>query len=68
MILQHLWCQAFDRNCVVYFRMLIKRAQGRKKFGRKNFKKRFFKLTTQDLSYSEKKGKYYLEILFDCLR
>ncbi|XP_059479268.1 GTPase-activating protein isoform X2 [Neocloeon triangulifer] len=36
--------------------MLIKRAQGRKKFGRKNFKKRFFKLTTQDLSYSEKKG------------
>ncbi|KAF4519156.1 hypothetical protein B566_EDAN008218, partial [Ephemera danica] len=36
--------------------MLIKRAQGRKRFGRKNFKKRFFRLTTQDLSYSKTKG------------
>lgn len=38
--------------------MLTKRAQGRKKFGRKNFKQRYFKLTTRDLSYAKQKGKY----------
>ncbi|KAE9545143.1 hypothetical protein AGLY_000686 [Aphis glycines] len=37
--------------------MLTKRAQGRKKFGRKNFKQRYFKLTTRDLSYAKQKGK-----------
>lgn len=36
---------------------MVKRAQGRKKFGRKNFKQRYFRLTTQDLSYSKAKGK-----------
>lgn len=36
--------------------MLTKRAQGRKKFGRKNFKQRYFKLTTRDLSYAKQKG------------
>lgn len=45
----------------IYYRMLTKRAQGRKKFGRKNFKQRYFKLTTRDLSYAKQKGKYYLE-------
>ncbi|RUS78773.1 hypothetical protein EGW08_013457 [Elysia chlorotica] len=39
---------------------LIKRAQGRKKFGLKNFKKRFFRLTNQSLSYSKTKGEKYL--------
>ncbi|KAG8237569.1 hypothetical protein J437_LFUL003292 [Ladona fulva] len=33
--------------------VMIKRAQGRKKFGRKNFKRRYFRLTTQDLAYSK---------------
>ncbi|KAL1132148.1 hypothetical protein AAG570_010105, partial [Ranatra chinensis] len=37
--------------------ILTKRAQGRKRFGRKNFKQRYFKLTTQDLTYSKHKGK-----------
>lgn len=35
---------------------MIKRAQGRKRFGRKNFKQRYFRLTTHDLSYSKAKG------------
>ncbi|XP_063224525.1 GTPase-activating protein isoform X2 [Bacillus rossius redtenbacheri] len=34
---------------------MIKRAQGRKRFGRKNFKQRYFRLTTQDLTYSKTK-------------
>ena len=38
------------------FRVMIKRAQGRKRFGRKNFKQRYFRLTTQDLTYSKTKG------------
>ncbi|CAL1677363.1 unnamed protein product [Lasius platythorax] len=37
--------------------IMIKRAQGRKRFGRKNFKQRYFRLTTQDLTYSKTKGK-----------
>ncbi|XP_014283177.1 ras GTPase-activating protein 3 [Halyomorpha halys] len=37
--------------------VMTKRAQGRKRFGRKNFKQRYFTLTTQDLSYSKQKGK-----------
>ncbi|KAI4464411.1 ras gtpase-activating protein [Holotrichia oblita] len=37
--------------------IMIKRAQGRKRFGRKNFKQRYFRLTTHDLSYSKSKGK-----------
>ncbi|CAG5133611.1 unnamed protein product, partial [Candidula unifasciata] len=35
---------------------LIKRAQGRKRFGLKNFKKRFFRLSNQTFSYSKHKG------------
>ncbi|KAK9504508.1 hypothetical protein O3M35_010825 [Rhynocoris fuscipes] len=36
---------------------MTKRAQGRKKFGRRNFKQRYFTLTTHDLSYAKQKGK-----------
>ncbi|XP_014254898.1 GTPase-activating protein [Cimex lectularius] len=36
---------------------MIKRAQGRKRFGRKNFKQRYFTLTTHDLTYAKQKGK-----------
>uniref|UniRef100_T1IVH0 Ras GTPase-activating protein 3 n=1 Tax=Strigamia maritima TaxID=126957 RepID=T1IVH0_STRMM len=35
---------------------MIKRAQGRKKFGFKNFKRRYFCLTTQELFYAKAKG------------
>ncbi|KAL4220643.1 Ras GTPase-activating protein 2 [Mactra antiquata] len=35
--------------------MLIKRAQGRKKFGVKNFKRRYFCLTNESLTYSKRK-------------
>ena len=38
-------------------RMMTKRAQGRKRFGRRNFKQRYFRLTTQSLSYAKAKGK-----------
>ncbi|XP_031838164.1 ras GTPase activating protein 1 isoform X2 [Nomia melanderi] len=40
--------------------VMIKRAQGRKRFGRKNFKQRYFRLTTQDLTYSKTKVNYLL--------
>jgi len=44
-------------NCIFFFnRVMIKRAQGRKRFGRKNFKQRYFRLTTHDLTYSKTKG------------
>uniref|UniRef100_A0A023F326 Putative ras gtpase-activating protein n=1 Tax=Triatoma infestans TaxID=30076 RepID=A0A023F326_TRIIF len=36
---------------------MTKRAQGRRRFGIKNFKPRFFTLTTHDLSYAKQKGK-----------
>lgn len=45
---------------IVFYRIMIKRAQGRKRFGRKNFKQRYFRLTTQDLTYSKTKGKCFL--------
>lgn len=39
-------------------RMMTKHAQNRRKrFGRRNFKQRYFRLTTQSLSYSKAKGK-----------
>lgn len=37
--------------------MMTKHAQNRKRFGRRNFKQRYFRLTTQSLSYSKAKGK-----------
>ncbi|KAK7499228.1 hypothetical protein BaRGS_00009488 [Batillaria attramentaria] len=36
--------------------LMIKRAQGRKRLGLKNFKKRYFSLTNQYLAYSKAKG------------
>lgn len=49
---------------IVFYRIMIKRAQGRKRFGRKNFKQRYFRLTTQDLTYSKTKGKCFLIMYF----
>lgn len=37
--------------------MMTKRSQGHKRFGRRKFKQRFFRLTTQSLSYAKSKGK-----------
>ena len=37
-------------------RLMIKRAQGRNRLGRKNFKKRYFCLTNQYLAYAKSKG------------
>ncbi|XP_076031592.1 ras GTPase activating protein 1 isoform X2 [Oratosquilla oratoria] len=48
--------KAFDTPVILKEGFMIKRAQGRKKFGIKNFKKRYFKLTTHDLSYAKTKG------------
>lgn len=41
----------------IWNRMMTKHAQNRKRFGRRNFKQRYFRLTTQSLSYSKAKGK-----------
>lgn len=41
------------------YRLMIKRAQGRKRLGLKNFKKRYFCLTNQFISYAKSKCKYY---------
>ena len=37
--------------------MMTKHAQNRKRFGRRNFKQRYFRLTTHTLSYAKSKGK-----------
>lgn len=37
--------------------MMTKRSQSRKRFGRRNFKQRYFRLTTQSFSYAKSKGK-----------
>lgn len=37
--------------------MMTKRSQGRRRFCRRNFKQRYFRLTTQSLSYAKSKGK-----------
>ncbi|XP_069689652.1 ras GTPase-activating protein 3 isoform X2 [Periplaneta americana] len=49
--------RTLDSPVVLKEGVMIKRAQGRKRFGRKNFKQRYFRLTTQDLTYSKTKGK-----------
>lgn len=36
---------------------MMKRSQGRRRFVRRNFKQRYFRLTTQSLSYAKTKGK-----------
>lgn len=38
-------------------RFMIKRAQGRKRFGIKNFKKRWFRLTNHEFTYHKTKGR-----------
>lgn len=35
----------------------MKRSQGRRRFCRNSFKQRYFRLTTQSLSYAKSKGK-----------
>lgn len=37
--------------------MMTKYPQGRKRFGRRRFKQRYFRLTTKTLSYAKSKGK-----------
>lgn len=37
--------------------MMLKRSQGRRRFCRNSFKQRFFRLTTQSLSYAKSRGK-----------
>ncbi|XP_023236905.1 ras GTPase-activating protein 3-like [Centruroides sculpturatus] len=46
----------YDTPIILKEGIMIKRAQGRKKFGIKNFKKRYFCITTQELFYSKVKG------------
>lgn len=41
----------------VFDRMMTKRTHRQRRFGRRNFKQRYFKLTTQSLSYAKSKGK-----------
>lgn len=41
---------------VLFTRFMIKRAQGRKRFGMKNFKKRWFRLTNHEFTYQKSKG------------
>ncbi|KAG7175406.1 Ras GTPase-activating protein 3-like [Homarus americanus] len=48
--------KAYDTPLILKEGTMIKRAQGRKKFGIKNFKTRFFRLTTHSLSYSKTEG------------
>uniref|UniRef100_A0A665TQS3 RAS p21 protein activator 3 n=1 Tax=Echeneis naucrates TaxID=173247 RepID=A0A665TQS3_ECHNA len=46
------WCY----SCLFLFRFMIKRAQGRNRFGIKNFKKRWFRLTNHEFTYHKTKG------------
>lgn len=55
-------CTRFMFNLISFslrnpHRMMTKHAQNRKRFGRRNFKQRYFRLTTQSLSYAKAKGK-----------
>lgn len=43
-------------TCAAHHRFMIKRAQGRKRFGMKNFKKRWFRLTNHEFTYQKSKG------------
>uniref|UniRef100_A0A8C3M229 RAS p21 protein activator 3 n=1 Tax=Chrysolophus pictus TaxID=9089 RepID=A0A8C3M229_CHRPC len=45
---------------VLFTRFMIKRAQGRKRFGMKNFKKRWFRLTNHEFTYQKSKGDHPL--------
>uniref|UniRef100_A0A8D0GAW0 RAS p21 protein activator 3 n=1 Tax=Sphenodon punctatus TaxID=8508 RepID=A0A8D0GAW0_SPHPU len=46
---------------------MIKRAQGRKRFGMKNFKKRWFRLTNHEFTYQKSKGNKGLPSCFNFL-
>uniref|UniRef100_A0A8C1JIX8 RAS p21 protein activator 2 n=1 Tax=Cyprinus carpio TaxID=7962 RepID=A0A8C1JIX8_CYPCA len=48
---------------VIFNREVHKRAQGRKRLGKKNFKKRWLRVTNQELSYHKQKGKEALCII-----
>ncbi|GAB6021126.1 hypothetical protein CHUAL_003760 [Chamberlinius hualienensis] len=48
--------KTIDSPVILKEGVMIKRAQGRKKFGIKNFKKRYFCLTTQEFMYLKSKG------------
>lgn len=48
---------SLPRNFFAFYRMMTKHAQNRKRFGRRNFKQRYFRLTTHSLSYAKAKGK-----------
>uniref|UniRef100_A0A3Q1CYK3 RAS p21 protein activator 3 n=1 Tax=Amphiprion ocellaris TaxID=80972 RepID=A0A3Q1CYK3_AMPOC len=47
------WCFSFP----FLARFMIKRAQGRNRFGLKNFKKRWFRLTNHEFTYHRTKGR-----------
>uniref|UniRef100_A0A8C1JIX1 RAS p21 protein activator 2 n=1 Tax=Cyprinus carpio TaxID=7962 RepID=A0A8C1JIX1_CYPCA len=51
--------QLLVRRCVhvIFNREVHKRAQGRKRLGKKNFKKRWLRVTNQELSYHKQKEK-----------
>uniref|UniRef100_A0A8B9R2T7 RAS p21 protein activator 3 n=1 Tax=Anas platyrhynchos TaxID=8839 RepID=A0A8B9R2T7_ANAPL len=53
----------FNNHGPVYYRFMIKRAQGRKRFGMKNFKKRWFRLTNHEFTYQKSKGDHPLPVL-----
>uniref|UniRef100_A0AAX7SZ54 RAS p21 protein activator 3 n=1 Tax=Astatotilapia calliptera TaxID=8154 RepID=A0AAX7SZ54_ASTCA len=44
------------------YRFMIKRAQGRNRFGMKNFKKRWFRLTNHEFTYHRTKGALFIPI------
>uniref|UniRef100_A0A672REW5 RAS p21 protein activator 2 n=1 Tax=Sinocyclocheilus grahami TaxID=75366 RepID=A0A672REW5_SINGR len=52
-------------RCVhmIFNREVHKRAQGRKRIGKKNFKKRWLRVTNQELSYHKQKGKEALCVI-----
>uniref|UniRef100_A0A3B4X696 RAS p21 protein activator 2 n=1 Tax=Seriola lalandi dorsalis TaxID=1841481 RepID=A0A3B4X696_SERLL len=45
------------QSCVYTYREVQKRTQGRKRLGKKNFKKRWLRVTSRELSYHKHKGK-----------
>eukprot|EP00058_Branchiostoma_floridae_P007819 XP_002593307.1 hypothetical protein BRAFLDRAFT_83855 [Branchiostoma floridae] len=48
--------RSIDTPVVLKESLMIKRAQGRTRFGLKNFKRRWFCLTNKDLTYAKSKG------------
>uniref|UniRef100_A0A8C1EM89 RAS p21 protein activator 2 n=1 Tax=Cyprinus carpio carpio TaxID=630221 RepID=A0A8C1EM89_CYPCA len=57
--------QLLTVRCVhmIFNREVHKRAQGRKRIGQKNFKKRWLRVTNQELSYHKQKGKEALCVI-----